>query len=187
MWSFFFFFSFTTSPLLKSKNWDFICCFVDFLWGYDEFCWFCSVWWLESWKFASFYLFILILCWVCPGSGGLFIFLNPNIRNLKFITFCFHLNNLILEMKFCPEYLMIVCRVQVSSRLVLLIYFLKTFVVDGLSSKNLISLIVLLLIRIIFIFVLNTNSYFIYLVLLVIYALLFQSMSIQTQFLTIWN
>ena len=90
-------------------------------------------------------------------------------------------------MKFCLEYLMIVCRGQVSSCLVVLIYFLKTFVVDGLSSKNLISLIVLLLIRIIFIFVLNTNSYFIYLVLLVIYALLFQSMSIQTQFLTIWN
>ena len=67
-------------------------------------------------------------------------------------------------MKFCLEYLMIVCRGQVSSCLVLLIYFLKTFVVDGLSSKNLISLIVLLLIRIIFIFVLNTNSYFIYLV-----------------------
>ena len=171
MWSFFFFFSFTTSPLLKSKNWDFICCFVDFLWGYDEFCWFCSVWWLESWEFALLFIYFdLVLSF---RSGGLFIFLNPNIRNFKFIIFCFHLNNLILEMKFFLEYLMIVCRGQVSSCLVLLIYFLKTFVVDGLSSKNLISLIVLLLIRIIFIFVLNTNSYFIYLVLLVIYALLF--------------
>ena len=46
-------------------------------------------------------------------------------------------------MKFFLEYLMIVCRGQVSSCLVLLIYFLKTFVVDGFSSKNLISLIVL--------------------------------------------
>ena len=82
-------------------------------------------------------------------------------------------------MKFCLEYLMIVCRGQVSS-FSIIIYFLKTFVVDGLSSKNLISLIVLLLIRITFTVVLSADSYFIYLVLLVIYALLFQSMSIQT-------
>jgi len=46
---------------------------------------------------------------------------------------------------------------------------------------------VLLLIRIIFINVVSTNFYFIYLVLPVVNAFLFQSMSIQIRFLTIQN
>ena len=52
---------------------------------------------------------------------------------------------------------------------------------------SLIVLLTLLLIRIIIINVLSTNFYFIDLLLPVVYALLFQSMSIQIRFLTIRN
>ena len=67
------------------------------------------------WSFGNLPFGFRILCWVCPRIGPVIVelgsccfFLDPNIRNLITVIF-FHLNRLILEMKFCLELLVCLC------------------------------------------------------------------------------